>query len=63
MLLATGALQVGCDEKLQAFLKNASARQQTREAKKAEEALLKARGLGPADPVAPETDDLVLYGH
>ena len=54
MLLATGALQVGCDEKLQAFLKNASARQQTREAKKAEEALLKARGLGPADPVAPE---------
>jgi len=44
----------GCDEKLQAYLKNASARQQARDTKKAEEALLKARGLGPADPVAPE---------
>lgn len=50
----SATLAAGCDEKLQNFLKNASARQQARDTKKAEEAILKARGLGPADPVAPE---------
>jgi hypothetical protein len=54
VLLATAAPLLGCDEKLQAFLTNASARQQARDTKKAEEAILKARGLGPADEVAPE---------
>lgn len=52
--IAASSALLGCDEKLQAFLKNASARQQARDTKKAEEAILKARGLGPADPVAPE---------
>ncbi len=44
----------GCDEKFEAFLKSASARQQAREEKKAETAALQARGLGPADAVSPE---------
>ena len=44
----------GCDEKFEKFLKSASDRQQAREEKKAEVAALKARGLGPADPVSPE---------
>ena len=44
----------GCDEKFEKFLKSASNRQQAREEKKAETAALKARGLGPADPVSPE---------
>lgn len=51
---ASPALLAGCDEKLQAFLTNASERQQARDTKKAEDAILKARGLGPADEVAPE---------
>lgn len=50
----SATLTAGCDEKLQKFLTNASARQQARDTKKAEDAILKARGLGPADPVAPE---------
>lgn len=54
VLLAAPTLLAGCDEKLQKFLTNASARQQARDTKKAEDAILKARGLGPADPVAPE---------
>jgi len=45
---------VGCDEKLQAYLKNASERQSARDAKKAEDAGLQARGLGPASPISPE---------
>lgn len=44
----------GCDEKFEKFLKSASDRQQTRDEKKAEVAALKARGLGPPDPVSPE---------
>lgn len=44
----------GCDEKFEKFLKSASDRQQAREEKKAELAALKARGLGPPDPVSPE---------
>ncbi len=44
----------GCDEKFEKFLKSASDRQQAREEKQAEAAALKARGLGPPDPVAPE---------
>ena len=56
MLLAVlGPLTTaGCDEKLQAYLKNASERQSAREAKKAEDAALVARGMGPTDPISPE---------
>ena len=52
LLLLAGA--GGCDEKFEKFLKSASDRQQAREEKQAEVAALKARGLGPPDPVAPE---------
>ena len=41
----SATLAAGCDEKLQKFLTNASARQQARDTKKAEDAILKARGL------------------
>lgn len=44
----------GCDEKLQNQLKNASARQTARDAKKAEAEALRARGIGPAPAVSPE---------
>ena len=44
----------GCDEKLQAYLKNASERQSARDAKKAEDAALQERGLGPAPVISPE---------
>ena len=44
----------GCDEKLQNQLKNASARQSARDAKKAEAEALRARGIGPAPAVSPE---------
>ena len=52
-VLSLGA-GAGCDEKLQAYLKNASERQSARDAKKAEDAALHARGLGPASPISPE---------
>lgn len=52
--LTTLAGLTGCDEKLQAYLKNASSRQGARDAKKAEDAELKERGLGPSDPISPE---------
>lgn len=42
-----------CDEKLQSFLKNAAERNAAREAKKAEQADLQTRGLGPAPPIDP----------
>jgi hypothetical protein len=49
----------GCDEKMQSFLKNASDRTEAREKKKAEEADLRARGLGPAPPIDPGIDALI----
>ncbi len=52
LLVLTG--MAGCDEKLQAYLKNASERQSARETKKAEDADLQRRGLGPVDPISPE---------
>lgn len=52
-VLALGAT-AGCDEKLQAYLKNASERQSARDAMKAENAALQARGLGPSSPISPE---------
>jgi len=60
-VLAISAVVVlgGCDEKMQAFLKNASARTEAREKKKAEAADLQARGLGPAPPIAPGIDALI----
>lgn len=48
-----------CDEKLQSFLKNAAERQENREKKKAEEADLQARGLGPAPPIDPAIAALI----
>ena len=55
LALAIGLTSLGgCDEKLQAYLKNASGRQAARDAKKAEEADLRERGLGPSDPFSPE---------
>jgi hypothetical protein len=48
-----------CDEKLQSFLKNAAERNATREQKKAEEADLQARGLGPAPPIDPQIAALI----
>lgn len=52
-------LLVGCDEKLQSFLKNASNRTAVREKKEAEAADLQARGLGPAPPIDPAIDELL----
>ena len=49
----------GCDEKMQAFLKNASARTEAREQKKAEAEDLQARGLGPAPPIDPTIDAMI----
>ena len=60
-VLAISAVVVlaGCDEKMQAFLKNASSRTEAREKKKADAADLQARGLGPAPPIAPGIDALI----
>ncbi len=54
MSVAAGLAGGGCDEKLQNFLKNASDRQAARDKKAADAAALRARGLGPADPISPE---------
>ncbi len=53
-LAAASLTGAGCDEKLQTQLKNASERQAARDAKKAEDAALRERGLGPADAISPE---------
>lgn len=52
-------LSQACDEKLHSFLKNASSRTEVREKKLAEEADLRARGLGPAPPIDPGIDALI----
>ncbi len=59
LVLSAAVIGGGCDEKMQAFLKNASSRTEAREQKKADEADLRARGLGPAPPIDPAIDALI----